>query len=101
MCGCGCGCGAESPTWRRRRFLGRRRTVGEGESQARIDEENPGEIVKEKEGKEGPLRASTENLNLALATDAALVVDNGNLPPSPVKEHTNGVAQQDGKDTAV
>ena len=82
-------------------FLGRRRTVGEGESQARIDEENPGEIVKEKEGKEGPLRASTENLNLALATDAALVVDNGNLPPSPVKEHTNGVAQQDGKDTAV
>lgn len=78
--------------------LGGRRTVGEGESQARIDEENPGEIVKEKEGKEGPLKGSNENLNLQVAGTEA---DNGNgqVPASsPIKE--NGQSP-DGKDTAV
>jgi len=87
-------------------FAGGRRTVGEGESRARIDEENPGDIVKEKEGKEGPLKGSTENLNLALATDGNLENgNNGNLPPSPTKEQQqNGGSvspSQDGKDTAV
>jgi len=88
-------------------FAGGRRTVGEGESRARIDEENPGDIVKEKEGKEGPLKGSTENLNLALATDGTNLENgnNGNLPPSPTKEQQqNGGSVspgQDGKDTAV
>lgn len=78
-------------------FAGRRRTVGEGESQARIDEENPGEIIKEKEGKEGPLKGSNENLNLQLAGSEAngSATDNGNVT-TPVKE-----APADGKDTAV
>lgn len=86
-------------------FSGGRRTVGEGESQARIDEEAPGEIVKEKEGKEGPLKGSNENLNLQLATangqqtDASLE-NNGN--GVPVKEPiTQNGTPADGKDTAV
>ncbi|XP_045027491.1 fasciclin-3 isoform X5 [Daphnia magna] len=83
-------------------FAGGRRTVGEGESQARIDEENPGEIIKEKEGKEGPLKGSNENLNLQLAgPDGA---ENGNGVPAPIKEaqqQTNGATTPDGKDTAV
>lgn len=82
--------------------LGGRRTVGEGESQARIDEENPGEIIKEKEGKEGPLKGSNENLNLQLAgPDPA---ENGNGVTAPIKEvqqQTNGGSTPDGKDTAV
>ena len=91
-------------------LLGRRRTVGEGESQARIDEENPGEIIKEKEGKEGPLKeGSAENLNLTLATHANNA-ENGNTngnqeSTSPVKEaqQQNGSSPTaaDGKDTAV
>lgn len=91
-------------------FAGRRRTVGEGESQARIDEENPGEIIKEKEGKEGPLKeGSAENLNLTLATHANNA-ENGNTngnqeSTSPVKEaqQQNGSSPTaaDGKDTAV
>lgn len=86
--------------------LGGRRTVGEGESQARIDEENPGEIVKEKEGKEGPLKGSNENLNLQLAGPDGAENGNGQLPPvsSPIKEsqqQTNGGTTPDGKDTAV
>ena len=85
--------------------LGGRRTVGEGESQARIDEENPGEIVKEKEGKEGPLKGSNENLNLQLASgppDGAENNGNNGLP-SPIKEaqQINGGTTPDGKDTAV
>lgn len=85
--------------------LGGRRTVGEGESQARIDEENPGEIVKEKEGKEGPLKGSNENLNLQLAGPDGAENGNGQLPASsPIKEsqqQTNGGTTPDGKDTAV
>ena len=91
-------------------LLGRRRTVGEGESQARIDEENPGEIIKDKEGKEGPLKeGSAENLNLTLATHANNT-ENGNTngnqeSTSPVKEaqQQNGSSSTaaDGKDTAV
>lgn len=86
--------------------LGGRRTVGEGESQARIDEENPGEIVKEKEGKEGPLKGSNENLNLQLASGPDGAENNGNgLPPavSPIKEtqQNGGGTTPDGKDTAV
>ncbi|XP_046651705.1 fasciclin-3-like isoform X3 [Daphnia pulicaria] len=87
-------------------FAGGRRTVGEGESQARIDEENPGEIVKEKEGKEGPLKGSNENLNLQLAGPDGAENGNGQLPASsPIKEsqqQTNGGGTTpDGKDTAV
>lgn len=82
--------------------LGGRRTVGEGESQARIDEENPGEIVKEKEGKEGPLKGSNENLNLQLASGPDGAESNGNNGlASPVKEQQNGNTAADGKDTAV
>jgi len=90
-------------------FAGRRRTVGEGESQARIDEENPGEIIKEKEGKEGPLKeGSAENLNLTLATHTNNA-ENGNTngnqeSTSPAKEaQQNGSSPTaaDGKDTAV
>ena len=90
-------------------LLGRRRTVGEGESQARIDEENPGEIIKEKEGKEGPLKeGSAENLNLTLATHTNNA-ENGNTngnqeSTSPAKEaQQNGSSPTaaDGKDTAV
>ncbi|XP_057374490.1 fasciclin-3-like isoform X4 [Daphnia carinata] len=84
------------------RNTGRWCFAGEGESQARIDEENPGEIVKEKEGKEGPLKGSNENLNLQLAgPDGA---ENGNGVPAPIKEaqqQTNGGTTPDGKDTAV
>lgn len=92
-------------------ILGLHRTVGEGESQARIDEENPGEIIKEKEGKEGPLKGSTENLNLALATTEENNIENGNtngnLSPSPIKESASqqqingGSPTKDGKDTPV
>lgn len=92
VCACKCVYAAPLPA-----CLGRRRTVGEGESQARIDEENPGEIIKEKEGKEGPLKGSNENLNLQLAGSEAngSATDNGNVT-TPVKE-----LPADGKDTAV
>lgn len=83
--------------------LGGRRTVGEGESQARIDEENPGEIIKEKEGKEGPLKGSNENLNLQLASGPDGAESNGNgLASAPIKDaQQNGGTTPDGKDTAV
>ncbi|XP_046437649.1 fasciclin-3-like isoform X6 [Daphnia pulex] len=87
------------------RNTGRWCFAGEGESQARIDEENPGEIVKEKEGKEGPLKGSNENLNLQLAGPDGAENGNGQLPASsPIKEsqqQTNGGTTPDGKDTAV
>ena len=92
------------PVWCVNASLGGRRTVGEGESQARIDEENPGEIVKEKEGKEGPLKGSNENLNLQLAGPDGAENGNGQPVSSPIKEsqqQTNGGTTPDGKDTAV
>ena len=74
------------------RNTGRWCFAGQGESQARIDQENPAEIVKEKEGNEAPLKGSTENLNLSLPTNGQT-----DTSSSPVKEQQ----QNDDKDTAV